>query len=316
MSDQVPSDGGYKPRSALSDVTNQVGKTGLSFISTSNQVLPPAKKQCVTVADTFKKQNRCKEIAECVLRPHSSNEISLLKEPCLPGVRKNADDSTIVVKAGDGVVRDGCLTMVPVDVNGPFEIVEVEDDETTNSVIVAENVSKGKAESNLGMNDDNDVVSVDNLDSGKDDCIDCLRFPESQESRCGIEKCTGQKGDGFSSMCVDMIKACSCSLCIKAAYIWSDLHYQDMKGRIAAIKKSQKEASILVHQNSRAGSSDKYGQGNFEKYSNLESDLTGRWKSLFLHMEDIFVREGIQLETSLSTLKELRDNYKTDSEKM
>lgn len=60
-----------------------------------------------------------------------------------------------------------------------------------------------------------------------------------------------------------------------------------------AIKKSQKEATILVNRNSKDAAR------NFEKVSNLESDLTGRWKSLFVHMEDIFIREGTQLVSRL-----------------
>ncbi|PWA98133.1 hypothetical protein CTI12_AA004270 [Artemisia annua] len=132
-----------------------------------------------------------------------------------------------------------------------------------------------------------DEYCIDDLGLGKDEFLDGSRLPESQESRCGFEKCVGQKGDGVSSMCMDMIKECPCSFCIKAAYLWSDLLYQDTKGRIAAIKKSQKEAALLVHQSSRNAVRD------FS--SNLESDLTGRWKSLFLHMEDIFVLESSQL---------------------
>ncbi|GKD47182.1 hypothetical protein Tco_1271827 [Tanacetum coccineum] len=67
----------------------------------------------------------------------------------------------------------------------------------------------------------------------KDEFLDRSRFPKSQESRCGFEKCVGQKGDGVSSVCMDMIKECPCSSCIKAAYLWSDLLYQDTKVRIA-----------------------------------------------------------------------------------
>nr|XP_043618495.1 uncharacterized protein LOC122590225 [Erigeron canadensis] len=169
---------------------------------------------------------------------------------------------------------------------------------------------------NLGVNDEENDVSVGDLESSKDEFLDVSRFPESQESICGLEKCIGQKGgDGSSSLSVDLIKSCPCSFCTKAAYIWSDLHYQDMKGRIAAVKKSQKEAFILAHQNSRDVAAGRYGQGNFGNYSNLESDLSGRWKSLFLHMQDIFVHESNQLETNLSTLKELRDDCKTDLER-
>lgn len=331
MSEEIPSDGDYKPRSALGDVTNQVGKRVFSFISTSgvksgdgykkDAGFQFAKKECLRV-DNFKKENSHKEIAKCVLRAHSSKEnvvdsISKItceaKEPCTSDVRKNATSSTAVI-AGKAVRESYISTpMIPTSTSeGPLVIIETEEDERSDSAVVAENASKEKVENSLVMDDDG---GLENLDSGKDEYLDCSRLPESQESRCGLERCIGQKGDGFSNMCMDLIKACPCSFCMKAAYIWSDLHYQDIKGRIAAIKKSQKEASILVHQNSRDGAMGKYGQGSFEKFSNLESDLTGRWMSLFLHMEDIFVREGSQLERSLSTLKEVRDNCKIDSEK-
>ncbi|KAI3747370.1 hypothetical protein L6452_09824 [Arctium lappa] len=323
MSEEIPSDGDYKPRSALGDVTNQVGKRGFSFISTStgaksgdgykkDEGFQFAKKECLRV-DNYKKENFHKEITECVLRAHSIkgnmvDSISKItceaKEPCTSDVRKNAT-SSIAVKTGN-TVRESCTStpMIPTS----------KDDERSDSAFVPENASKEKVENSLGMDDDANA-SLENLELSKDEYLDCSRLPESQESRCGLERCIGQMGDGFSDTCMDLIKACPCSFCMKAAYIWSDLHYQDIKGRIAAIKKSQKEASILVHQNSRDGAKGKYGQGSFEKFSNLESDLTGRWMSLFLHMEDIFVREGSQLERSLSRLKELRDNCKTDSEK-
>ncbi|KAI3776588.1 hypothetical protein L1987_46374 [Smallanthus sonchifolius] len=276
------------PRSALGDVTNQVGKREFSLISTSgikpgDECIHFAKKECRRV-DSSKKEN-----IDSV-----SKIAGEIKEPCPPDVRENAKStSSSAVKAGD-VVGECCqppqlVYAIPSDV-----IVE---DETTDSAIIPQIESKGVAEDNLGMDDGNDV-SLDNFDSSKDENLDCSRFPESQESKCGLESCIGQKGDRFSRACMDMIKACPCSFCVKdyvvllhnsAACLWSDLHYQDIKGRIAAIKKSQKEAAILVNRNSRDVAT------NFEKFSNMESDLTGRWKLLFLHMEDIFVREGTQL---------------------
>ena len=60
---------------------------------------------------------------------------------------------------------------------------------------------------------------------------------------------------------------------------------------VPVLKKSQKEASILVQ---RLKETDTHGQGN-SKSLNLESDLTSQWKSLFIRMEDIFVHESNQL---------------------
>ncbi|CAI9282292.1 unnamed protein product [Lactuca saligna] len=305
MSEEIPSDATCKPRSALGDVTNQVGKRGFSFVSTpgvqsidgckKDEGFQFAKKECLRV-DNSQKENFHKEISAIASISKISCEI---KEPCSQDGRKSITSSGL--KAGDVVS--------PSDRNGSHVTVEAEEDERTDSVFEPQNPSKEKLENSLGM-DDGDDACLDNLYSSKDDYLDCSKFPESQESRCGLEI----KGDGFSSMCIESIKACPCSFCMKAAYLWSDLHYQDIKGRIAAIKKSQKEASILVNQNSKDGVIGRCGEENSEKFSNLESDLTGRWMSLFVHMEEIFVREGSQLETSLSILRELRDDCKGDSE--
>lgn len=57
------------------------------------------------------------------------------------------------------------------------------------------------------------------------------------------------------------------------------------------LKKSQKETSILVQQSCRGKEIIVDGQGNSNKLSKLESDLTGHWRSLFLHMEDMLALE-------------------------
>ena len=62
-----------------------------------------------------------------------------------------------------------------------------------------------------------------------------------------------------------------------------------------ALKKSQKEASSLAQRNCKGKETDVHGQGNPAKSSTLESNLTGHWKSLFCHMEDVLVNECNQL---------------------
>lgn len=61
------------------------------------------------------------------------------------------------------------------------------------------------------------------------------------------------------------------------------------------LKKSQKETSILIEQNCKGKGTNVQDQGNFNKLSKSESDLTGHWRSLFIHMEDILARESNQL---------------------
>ncbi|XP_047335111.1 uncharacterized protein LOC124938672 [Impatiens glandulifera] len=118
------------------------------------------------------------------------------------------------------------------------------------------------------------------------------------------EKCTTQQSD------IDMIKDCSCPLCVKAAYIWSDLLYQDFKGRISAIEKSRKQANMLVQRNSsNMGTSVQQGPDSCSK---LESDLMCQWKFLFQSMENILGSEARQLEGSLLELNDLREHFKKD----
>ncbi|KAF3512852.1 hypothetical protein F2Q69_00004750 [Brassica cretica] len=113
----------------------------------------------------------------------------------------------------------------------------------------------------------------------------------------------------------DELKSCSCSFCLKAAYIWSDLHYQDIKGRLSVLKKSQKEASSLIRRNSKGRATDVYGSENSNNSTNVEFDVMGQWTSLFLNMEGILARESSHLQDSFVTMKELRENCKIDLER-
>lgn len=60
-----------------------------------------------------------------------------------------------------------------------------------------------------------------------------------------------------------------------------------------ALKKSQKDASILAQKSSKEKETC-HDQGNSSR-SKLEFDLCGQWMSLFRHMEDMFAQEGSQL---------------------
>ncbi|KAF8377289.1 hypothetical protein HHK36_030664 [Tetracentron sinense] len=194
-------------------------------------------------------------------------------------------------------------------------------------------------------NDDKELGGDGGLASNESNSIGFSRPFKSLGSKLfGLERCTSLNGDGpaNTSAGVDLLKACSCSFCVKgvlcllslmcdllyefflvflpesslycSAYMWSDLHYQDIKGRIAALKSSQKEVRILVERSCNHGQIDTNGQGKSKETSKLEFDLMGRWRSLFLHTEDILARESNQLQSSLVSLKELRGNCKMDLE--
>lgn len=159
------------------------------------------------------------------------------------------------------------------------------------------------------QNDENDN-GADNLIMSQTGSVDGARFPESQESMCA-----GLKTHENSNLSdTDFIKSCSCSFCRKAAYIWLDLHYQDMKGRITAIRKSQKDASALVERNCKNKATETHIMASSSTESNLEHELRSQWRSLFLHMEKKFEHEANQLESSLLSLRETREKCKTELE--
>ncbi|CAA7027157.1 unnamed protein product [Microthlaspi erraticum] len=110
----------------------------------------------------------------------------------------------------------------------------------------------------------------------------------------------------------DLLKSCSCSFCLKAAYIWSDLHYQDIKGRLSALKKSQKMAGSLIQRNVKERPTDFHDSVSSAK---LQSSLMGQWRSLFLSMGDILAHESNHLQSSFLTMKELREDCKVDLER-
>ncbi|KAK4356670.1 hypothetical protein RND71_025641 [Anisodus tanguticus] len=143
-----------------------------------------------------------------------------------------------------------------------------------------------------------DEQGLDNLVMSQTGSVDFARFPESQESRVKLDTCAGtqtcEDSSGLSA-CIESIKACSCTFCTKAAYMWLDLHYQDTKGRISAIKKSQREASLLVEGSCKGKELQTEDPEKNIEAANLESSLMGHWKSLFQHMEHIFQHEADQL---------------------
>ncbi|XP_077249951.1 uncharacterized protein LOC143889574 [Tasmannia lanceolata] len=113
------------------------------------------------------------------------------------------------------------------------------------------------------------------------------------------------------SLNLDKASSCECSFCLKAAYLWSDLHYQDAHGRLAAFETSRKKVKLLLGRS--------YDQDNnvtiaCKKSTKLELDLMHKWRSLFLHTDDALARESAELQSNLHRLKELRGTCKKDLE--
>ncbi|GER47610.1 ATP-citrate lyase A-1 [Striga asiatica] len=148
--------------------------------------------------------------------------------------------------------------------------------------------------------------------------VDCANFlPESQESTVfGIEKFMEMESGNEKCVCegTEPTRSCSCSFCTKAGYMWLDLNYQDIKARVSALKKSQKEARILAEGIIRSKNIERHGAESFTRSSTLESDLMYQWVSLFQHMAGVMEEESNQLEGRLLPLNDLREKYKRDLE--
>ncbi|KAJ0988389.1 hypothetical protein J5N97_006745 [Dioscorea zingiberensis] len=107
---------------------------------------------------------------------------------------------------------------------------------------------------------------------------------------------------------------CSCSFCLKAAYMWMDLHYQDARGRLSALKKSRRYAKSLDQRFHNLDVIAKLDRDNPTMSKKLESDLMQHWRSLFVHTEKILALESVQIQSNLLKLKDLKENCKKDLE--
>ncbi|KAG6657536.1 uncharacterized protein LOC122306740 isoform X1 [Carya illinoinensis] len=299
-----------------------------------------AKKVCLGV------ENLIKEKCETVLAVdsekdtrHTHSEVGISREnvasasAALPDECKTSglfdgsvhtvkDDAVLqsVVEAGDAS-RDSCASSILLPAcSGSCKKDhcgaggKCEDGEGHSSGVIQSKMASEGFVTRVGKENENDI-GVGKLALNKYGSTEWPRLSKSQSSKFpDLERCTGVKGDVCANLNAgaNIPKGCSCSFCLKAGYIWLDLHYQDVKGRIAVLKKTQKETSILAQQSCRGKDINVDGQGNSNKLSKLESDLTGHWRSLFLHMGDMLVLERNHLQSNFVALKDLRENCKTD----
>ncbi|KAH9294760.1 hypothetical protein KI387_038348 [Taxus chinensis] len=121
---------------------------------------------------------------------------------------------------------------------------------------------------------------------------------------------------------------CSASLSRKAATMashWLEVYYQDVKGRLAALKRSRKRVRTLIkevfsyaHLDPKSSSHDHmelFGKvSNNDKHANMlldvERDHVEKWRTLFTHMDQRLNVEGTQLETSLQQIKGMQAHCK------
>lgn len=376
-----------KERKALGDVTNQLGKRGVStFLGGGEESFVGIKRLNTGKSILVNEKEGVKRV--CVF-PRSSSEINSLKVNAISGIskaigeniehkkkyfaqdevkdalasnrspiilhsskndvypRKNAlvhdgdelkeisisavpkgysDNVDLIVDVSSGADDTGTSSEAGDESENYCEILELsggpnkeygdkrKSADTDDEVVVS--LDNANSDTDL-LPDDGDQHGVDDLVQSQTGSVDHNRLPLSQESRCfGLERCTNPKGGDCSNTnaVIEMIKACTCSFCTKAAYIWTDLHYQDFKARIATIKKSEKEASLFAERNCRSMDTEKHGNTPqiATGVSSLESELMGQWTSLFSQMEKIYEHEGNHLEASLLSLKNLRAKCKED----
>lgn len=131
-------------------------------------------------------------------------------------------------------------------------------------------------------------------------------FPNKNQADAG-ERLTDEKSK-YISMC----GSCPCSSCTKAAYMWSDLIYQDTRGRLSALKSSRRHARILEGKILRHEKAGETSQSQLKKERSTESDLLQHWTSLLLRTEDTLLCEIMQTQSRIVEIENLKDKLKRD----
>ncbi|KAL3613408.1 hypothetical protein CASFOL_042671 [Castilleja foliolosa] len=333
MAERNNSEGFTKSRPVLGDLTNQMGKRAFSEIEkneTKSLILDdndkdPAKRICFS-------SPRCSGFSSLKGNvPNITEENrtdNLLQSGCC-AVSKSSNDvetvvSQIIKNNSFGNVNETASKTFKGPDSGELEVVKTVNLTSTEALSKAskENVQFVNVKAEDEFNDEfslggsqSDDPNTDNFVLSQCGSIDCTILPESQESNViGADKSMETENVNGCTAGTKSIKDCSCSFCTKAGYIWLDLNYQDIKARVSALKKSQKEASIVAERIVRGKGIEKHGVESFGGVSELESNLMYQWRSLFQHMAGATEQESNQLEARLLQLNDLRDKCKMDLE--
>lgn len=293
-------------RVALCDMTNLPSKRGLSAIlgdlllksgDDSGKSLAAregsgvkfSKRLCLVVDDLVKESTRTSDTNEA---SSSEDKISY-----------DCDSENLDVKESQGETNAG-----DIDVEPSKDDTVKETCEKDSNMNVCGSQTDAVTSEDLAMT----LFSSNNNES------EGLLVPNPQAIKSfNMNRCSNVDGMGIVNHHMEAdgeLKSCSCSFCLTAAYIWSDLHYQDIKGRLSVLKKSQKEASGLIQRNDRGTPTDIYGSENSNNSTNTDNPME-QWTSLFRNMEGILARESNHLHNSFVAMKELRENCKIDLER-
>lgn len=244
MSEEKSCDGVSKKRNALVDVTNLVGKRGLWEISGGlgsdfgdRKKGKSVKQVCSQLENLGKKEylaegsvgkERGKEILDC---SRTSPEFNEPRNQFISEVSKILENDFQHGRIDDvsqnvaDVSRDSCLSSI-VKPTSPrvLDSFDGVGNQAKDDGVGSQGEQSGTVFEQFDTDDsesDEDELGDDHLDSSKSESIDCLRFPESQESRSsGLEKCVGFKSDGLSDspVGIDLMKTCLCSFCTKGSF--------------------------------------------------------------------------------------------------
>ncbi|KAB2002336.1 hypothetical protein ERO13_D11G056300v2 [Gossypium hirsutum] len=267
MSGDNFTDGIPKFRSILGDITNRSVKRGFSSISDN-------------VGFNSKEEASYRFTKQVCLR----EENPIQENPKPPQFEPNPNTSSTCSGETD-TSKEG---LVPVNEKVSEVIERFDLSDSDDRLDQGEGITQARGTLNDSCRNDSRDLGVGRLASSEGGCVEWLRLPKSSSQgfrSFELERCVGLKNDVSNlNAGADMLKACSCSFCLKV------------------LKRSQKEASILVQKSCSGKETDIQNLGNPNKSSKLESDLTSQWRSLFLNMEDIFVHESNQLVVLCSTL--------------
>nr|KJB40394.1 hypothetical protein B456_007G061500 [Gossypium raimondii] len=267
MSGDNFTDGIPKFRSILGDITNRSVKRGFSSISDN-------------VGFNSKEEASYRFTKQVCLR----EENPIQENPKPPQFEPNPNTSSTCSGETD-TSKEG---LVPVNEKVSEVIERFDLSDSDDRLDQGEGITQARGTLNDSCRNDSRDLGVGRLASSEGGCVEWLRLPKSSSQgfrSFELERCVGLKNDGSNlNAGADMLKACSCSFCLKV------------------LKRSQKEASILVQKSCSGKETDIQNLGNPNKSSKLVSDLTSQWRSLFLNMEDIFVHESNQLVVLCSIL--------------
>ncbi|KAG5155323.1 hypothetical protein JHK82_013292 [Glycine max] len=270
----------FKTRSHLADVTNRPAKRPFSLVSGDGGDLQFTKLIRLGVENLAKEKNQMQFGAQA----HLNNVVLLQPKEKHPILLPFSDSHSF---------QDPIFLKEGMEEHNTLDLENFKFGEKGEGIVATDSAveSGGKV-----------ICDVENLGSPKRGTEQMPTISASNDSNfLGLKPCSSSVTEAAD------VKSCTCSFCSKAAYIWSDLHYQDAKGRLSAIKKSQKEAKMIIQKFSGLEDTIMHDQHRSEESLKLEFSLVHQWKSLFLEIQNMYTQESSQLESSFETLKILRE---------